>query len=101
MSFLTIAYPAQAAFPVAQTLATYARPLLGLSALVTLLMIFKPMLLGLLRAAWLVIKPRRSLEQRNADSKFQGVLMLNRMAEDLDCIQPSLAAELRLLASRG
>lgn len=98
MSFLAIAYPVQAA---AQTAVTYARPLLGLGVLVTLFIIFKPMLLGVVRAAWLAVKPRRSLEQRNTRSKLQGVLMLNRMARELDCTQPSLAAELRLLASRG
>ena len=98
MSFLAIAFPAQAA---AQTAVTYARPLLGLGALVTLFMIFKPMVLGVLHAAWLAVKPHESLEQRNIRSKLEGVLMLNRMARELDCIQPSLAAELRLLASRG
>lgn len=101
MSFMAIAFPAEVAVPYAQSFATYARPLFGLGALVTLLMIFKPMVLGLFRAALLAVKPRRTLEQRNIRRKLQGVLMLNRMANELDCSQPSLAAELRLLASRG
>ena len=101
MSFMTIAFPAQAAVPVAQTFVTYARPLLGLGALITLLMVFKPLVFGLFRAAVVAVKPRPTLEQRNFRSKLQGVLMLNRMANELDCSQPSLAAELRLLAARG
>jgi hypothetical protein len=101
MSFLAIAFPAQAAVPVAQTFVNYARPFLGLSALITLLMIFKPLVLGIIRAAWLTIKPRQSLEQRNARRKLFGVMMLNRMANEYDRSQPNLAAELRLLAGRG
>ena len=101
MSFLAIAFPAQAAVPVAQAFSVYARPLLGLSALVTLLMIFKPLVLGLIRAAWLTIKPRQSLEQRNSRRKLLGVLMLNRMANEYERSQPNLASELRLLAGRG
>lgn len=102
MSFLAIAVPAEAAFPViAQAFANYARPLLGLSALVTLLLIFKPLVLGILRAAWLTIKPRQSLEQRNSRRKLLGVLMLNRMASEYEKSQPNLASELRLLAGRG
>lgn len=101
MSFMAIAFPAQVAVPVAQTFANYARPLLGLGIFATLLMIFKPLVLGVFRAALLAVKPRRSLEQRNLRSKLQGVLMLNRMANEMDSSQPSLAAELRMLASRG
>ena len=92
MSFLVATFPAQ--------VAVYARPLLGLSALVTLLLIFKPLVLGLMRAAWLTIKPRQSLEQRNSRRKLLGVLMLNRMAKEYENSQPNLAAELRLLAGR-
>lgn len=101
MSFLAIAVPAEAAFPFAQAFASYARPLLGFSALMTLLLIFKPLVLGLLRAAWLTIKPRQSLEQRNSRRKLLGVLMLNRMAKEYEYSQPNLASELRLLAGRG
>ena len=100
MSLLAIASPAQA-IPVAQAFTIYARPFLGLSALVTLLMIFKPLVLGMIRAAWLALKPRKSLEQRNSRSKLLGVLMLNRMANEYDKSQPNLASELRLLAGRG
>ena len=49
----------------------------------------------------LVLKPRRSLEQRTRDDTMESVQMLNRMACEVELYQPSLAAELRYLASRG
>jgi hypothetical protein len=105
MSILAIAFPAEAAIPVAQAVvgavASVARPLIGLGIFATLLVLFKPLLKGILRAALLVISPRKSLKDRKANDNMQGVLMLNRMARELDLSQPSLAAELRLLASRG
>jgi hypothetical protein len=105
MSILAIAFPAEAAIPVAQAVvgavAGVARPLIGLGIFATLLVLFKPLLKGILRAGLLVISPRKSLKDRKANDNMQGVLMLNRMARELDLSQPSLAAELRLLASRG
>lgn len=101
MSILAIAFPSEVAVPVAQAFVGVARPLIGLGIFATLLMLFKPLIAGMLRAALLIISPRKSLEQRKADNNLQGVLMLNRMARELDSSQPSLAAELRLLAARG
>jgi hypothetical protein len=82
MSFLSISYP-----------------VIGLGAFATLLLLFKPIIAGALRAALLIISPRKSLKERNDQSRFQGALMLHRMARDLDASQPSLAAELRYFAS--
>jgi hypothetical protein len=82
MSFLSIGFPA-----------------IGLGVLATLAFVFKPLIAGLLRAAILIISPRKSLKERNARSRFQGVLMLHRMARELDASQPALAAELRYFAS--
>jgi hypothetical protein len=82
MSFLSIGYP-----------------VIGLGALATLLLLFKPILAGTLRAALLVISPRKSLKEHKDRNRFQGVLMLNRMARDLEASQPALAAELRYFAS--
>jgi hypothetical protein len=48
----------------------------------------------------MLIKPRKSLEQRIARSKFKGQQLIRRMANDHASSQPSLAAELRLLAGR-
>lgn len=104
MSFLNLAFPVEAAIPFAQTLigslATYVRPALGLGALLTFLMVFKPLLLGLARAVLVFFKPRKSLEQRILAHKFSGKMMLNRMANEYSLTQPSFAAELRTMASR-
>lgn len=105
MSILSIAFPASVAVPAAEafvaTAVTVARPLIGLSAVAVLAVVFKPMLIGLLRAALLVLKPRRSSEARELRRQRKSALMLNRMARDLNDTQPGLAAELRWLASRG
>lgn len=105
MSILTIAFPAEAALPALQAFAAnamnIARPLLGIGVLAAVLVVFKPLLLGLLRAALLVVKPRRTLEERSARRMLESVLMLNRMARDLDRTHPSLASELRSIASRS
>ena len=69
-------------------------------ALATLMVYFKPLWMGILRAALMLIKPRKSLEQRIARSKFKGQQLLRRMANDHASSQPNLAAELRLLAGR-
>jgi hypothetical protein len=105
MSVLTIAFPAEAALPALQAFAGSAfaavRPFLSLGVMAALLLAFKPLLMGLLRAALLVIKPRQTLEQRSGRRTLQSILLLNRLARDLDGAQPSLANELRALASRG
>lgn len=105
MSILSLAFPASIAVPAAEafvgTAVTVARPLLGLSVVAMLAVVFKPLLAGLLRAALLVLKPRQSIEQRTSRRMRDSMLMLNRMARDLNDTQPSLAAELRWLASRG
>jgi hypothetical protein len=104
MSIFNIIYPVQAALPYARTFlgsaSTVARPLFGIGALMSVLMMFKPLLVGVLQAIRLVFNPRLTLEERNEQRTLRGVLMLNRMARDLDQSQPSQAAELRLLASR-
>lgn len=97
MSVLSLAFPAEA---IAANALAVARPLLGLGVLAALMVVFKPLLVGLLRAALLVVRPRKSLEERSQRSMLQSVLMLNRMARDLDRVQPSLANELRAIASR-
>ena len=107
MTFFTTTLPIQAAVPVLQTMIGAVRPMLGiglfvvLGLLAALLTMFRPLVLGVLRAALLVVKPRLSLEERRARRLLRGVLMLNRMANEYDVSQPNLAAELRNLASRG
>ena len=93
MLILSIAIPAEA-------LASAARPLIGLGIFAALLVLFKPLIAGLLRAALLVITPRKPLEERSAREKFQSRMMLNRMARNYESTQPNLAAELRSFAGR-
>lgn len=105
MSILHITYPVQAALPVAQSFFSsafaIARPVFGAGALMTVLMIFKPLVVGVLQAIHLVFSPRLSLEERKYRRTMRDVMMLNRMASELDRTQPNQAAELRMLASRG
>src|SRR5581483_5362594 len=95
-SVFSIANPAQAL----QAAAFFARPLFGLGALATFFVMFKPMLLGMFQAIRLVFSPRLTLEERKSRRTLQGVLMLNRMARDIEQFEPNQAAELRQLASR-
>lgn len=104
MSILTVALPAQAIIAstsIGSAVAASARPLLGLGALLVFFMMFKPLLLGLARAAVLVVKPRLSLAERHARRRIRGAVKLYRMADSFDASQPNLAAELRALASRS
>jgi hypothetical protein len=98
MSFLSV-LPAAEVF--AGNAATLARPLLGLSAVVAFLLVFKPLLLGLARAALLVLRPRQSREERAARSRVRTIAKLNSMARRFDASEPGLANELRGLACRG
>ncbi|AMP02363.1 hypothetical protein CAter282_4602 [Collimonas arenae] len=104
MSIFALAIPAEIAlFDASALLAAAAnvlRPVLGLGAVATLMVYFKPLWMGLLRAALMLIKPRKSLDQRIARSKFMGQQLMRRMANDHAVSQPNLAAELRLLAGR-
>ena len=101
MSVLAIAFPFEAAVSVAGVAIGAARPLLGLSLFATLLLLFKPLLKGLLQAGLLLLSPRKSLEERRLVQKIRSVKLLNRIASGYEVSQPNLAAELRQLASRG
>lgn len=101
MSFLSIVFPLEAAASFAGVAIGAARPLIGVSLFATLLLVFKPLLKGLLQAAVLTMAPRKSLEERRNAAKLRGVAMLNSMACKYDRSQPNLAAELRQIASRG
>lgn len=97
MSLVSALIPAEAV--VANTLAV-ARPLIGLGLLAAVLVFFKPLLVGMLRAALLVIKPAQTRAQRSAREIFAGVSLVRRMARDVEATQPGLAAELRAIAAR-
>ena len=76
---------------------------LVLSAVVlaAVLVLFKPLLLGVARAAMLLVKPKLSKEERLARRQMRDAMMLNRMLNAMDGSAPSHAAELRALASRA
>lgn len=78
--------------PVLRMVATWA-------AIFGLALFFKPLLLGIVRAAVLVVRPRLSKEQRAAQSKMRDMRMMQSMIDASS--GPSHAAELRALASRG
>ena len=94
MSFLNVAAPAI-------NFANVARPLIAMGFLGTLVIVFEPLLLGLLRAGLLVLRPRASRDERQARKTLRAHLMLDRMAADADSSDPALAAELRSLAARA
>ena len=104
MSVFAFASPLQTALPAvrsfAGSMAGATRPLFGLGVLVTFLMMFKPLVSGLLRAAMMIVAPRKSGARLARQAQLRDTAMLHRMARELDQSQPSLAAELRGFASR-
>jgi len=105
MNFLNIAFPATSALPVAEfaitTFIASARSLLGMGFLVAMLVVFKPLLTGVLRAAKLFVFPNKTREQKSALRNLRNMLTVRRIANDLDRSSPNMAAELRALAARG
>ena len=75
------------------------RGALSFAALGGLLMFFKPLLVGVLKALVLVVRPRRTKEQREARQLMRDSRMLQRMINSSH--GPSDAAELRAMASRA
>ena len=80
--------------------ASIVRPMIGFGIIATLLLIFKPLLVGMLRAAMLVLNPRAKSAKKAKSERIKGIMMLNSLARDLDRTQPNLAAELRYMAWR-
>ncbi|WP_395404036.1 hypothetical protein ACHMW6_34555 [Pseudoduganella sp. UC29_106] len=65
-----------------------------------LLVVFKPMLFGIAKAAMLVVKPKLTKEERLQRRQMRDAMMLKRMLNSMDG-SPSHVAELRALASRA
>ncbi|MQR01068.1 hypothetical protein [Glaciimonas soli] len=100
MSFLTLLFAETAWFALPFELTKITAilwPLLGLAAIAALLMLFKPLLSGILHAALLLMKPRKSLEQRIAEHNATERKLLHRKANDQDGSQVAIATDLRLL----
>jgi hypothetical protein len=75
------------------------RAVLGLAACAAVLMFFKPLLSGIVRALVLVVRPRLSKEELAARRHMRDAQMLQKMINSSD--GPSHAAELRAMASRA
>lgn len=73
--------------------------LVGLAAAAALLLLFRPLLLGMLRAAILVVRPRLSKEERAARAHLRDRRVMQKLINASNC--PSHAAELRALAARA
>lgn len=78
-----------------------ARPLLALTLLAVLLLVFKPLLSGILRALVLTFKPSMTKEQRIAAIHQRDAMTIHRMASAMDGASYNVTAELRAIAARG
>lgn len=87
---------------VLQDLSFIAAIQLALAAVVTvaLLVLFKPLLRGVARAAMLIVKPKLTKEERLQRRQMRDAMMLKRMLNTSEC-GASHAAELRAMASRA
>jgi len=79
-------------------LTSIARPLFGMSLAAVLLIMFNPLLNGLIKAVALMFKQRVAVPAKVAQYRLGDTVYLNRLARECDAYQPSLAAELRGLA---
>ncbi len=80
--------------------ASIVRPMIGLGLLTTSIIIFKPLLTGILRALILLVTPKVKIAEVK-NKNIHSISLLNKMARDLENSQPNVAAELRQLAGRG
>ena len=71
----------------------------SLFAIAIAVVFFQPLLVGLARAAMLVVKPRLTREQREARAQLRNARIVQGAINASSC--PSAAAELRALAARG
>lgn len=104
MSIFALAGPVQVAFPVLRNIGMIAfgliRPFFSLGIIFAVGMLFKPLIVGVLRAALVVLSPRETFAVRRIKSRLNNVRILNRMAWEMDACQPNVAAELRSFAAR-
>ena len=75
------------------------RGVFSLAAVAALLVFFKPLLIGVARALFLVVRPRLTKEERLARRHMRDAQMLQNMINSSQ--GPSHAAELRALAARN
>ncbi|MES2129905.1 MAG: hypothetical protein V4463_21735 [Pseudomonadota bacterium] len=72
--------------------------MVGLVALVAVLALFKPLLLGIVRATVLLVKPHQSKAEKAARRQMREAAMFQDMIASAS--SPSDAAELRAFAAR-
>lgn len=82
------------------SLLTAVQSVLAGVVLSALLVLFKPLLLGIAHALMLVLKPKLSKEERLARRQMHDQMLLSSMLNAMDGA-PSHAAELRALAARA
>lgn len=68
-------------------------------AIATVVVFFRPLLLGVAKALMLVVKPRLTVEQRRARAAMRNSKILQRAINSSN--GPSHAAELRAMSSRS
>src|SRR5574343_1776618 len=72
---------------------------LASGAVCAVLVLFKPLLLGLSRAAMLLVRPKLSKEEQLQRRQMRDAMLLKRMLNSIEG-EPSHVAELRAIASR-
>ena len=72
-----------------------------LAVVAVLLLTFKPLLSGILRALVLTFRPSMTKEQRIAASHQRDAMTIHRMASAIDGASYNVTAELRAMAARG
>jgi hypothetical protein len=101
-SILFLVEPLESAVPAAEDALALAALMLrtagGLGALIAMLMLFRPLLIGVWHAAVITVKPRLSLQQRLARQRYQSTSMLNHVDEN-NISPPDLASESHNLAA--
>ena len=104
MNFLTIGISFEAAVPLANSVigaaSAMSRPLLGLGVFATLLVLFKPLITTLYRGGLHLAAARKLIEERHSQVRMDDQLAIDRYARSIQNQQPTLAAELRSIASR-
>ena len=72
---------------------------LASGAVCAVLLLFKPLLTGLVRAAMLLVRPKLSKEEQLQRRQMRDAMLLKRMLNSIEG-EPSHVAELRAIASR-
>lgn len=104
MPIMSVVASIESAMPFVQGMliaaASLLRSVIGIGVAITMVMLFRPLFIGIWRAVVIVAKPRQTLEQRISRHRHKSAITLNRLANETSLSQPNLASELRCFASR-